>query len=88
MIWIETILLCSIGGITGNILALGLSELTDVLIRRLLPYSPTGKLVVIDAQLFITTIVVIIAIGIVSGIYPARKASSVRPIESIRSEVN
>jgi putative ABC transport system permease protein len=88
MIWIETILLCSVGGIAGNLLALGLSEITDILIRRVLPYTPTGKLVIIDFPLFFITVIIIIAIGFISGMYPARKASSIRPIEAIRSEVN
>ncbi len=86
MIWTETIILCSIGGVVGNLLALGLSIVTDTLIRQILPYTPSGRLVVIDAQLSLTTLVIIICIGIISGIYPAWKAATIRPLESMRSE--
>jgi putative ABC transport system permease protein len=88
MIWIETVLLCAAGGVIGILLALGLSEVTDVAIRSILPYTPNGKLIVITPQLALATLGIIIAIGFTSGIYPARKAAAIRPIESIRSEVN
>ncbi len=86
MIWIETILLCSVGGIIGNIMAIGLSVVTDVLIRQILPYAPSGQLVIVDGQLVLFTLLTIILIGILSGLYPAWKAASIRPLESIRSE--
>jgi ABC-type antimicrobial peptide transport system permease subunit len=33
-------------------------------------------------------VLITVGIGFLSGIYPAHKASKVRPIESIRGEVN
>jgi putative ABC transport system permease protein len=86
LVWIETIILCFIGGITGNVLALLLSKLTDMLIRRVLPYTPTGQLIVIDMKLVLFTICSVVVIGILSGVYPAYKAAKIRPIESIRTE--
>ena len=84
LVWIETIILCFSGAIIGNVFALGLSKTTDVLIRSLLPYAPTGSLVIIDTKLVILTTVAIILIGVISGIYPALKASGIKPIESIK----
>ncbi len=86
LVWIETLLLCTIGGILGIILALILSRVTDMVIRSILPYAPGGGLVLIDVKLVLITMVSIIGIGLVSGIYPAWKAGRIRPLEAIRAE--
>jgi putative ABC transport system permease protein len=86
MIWTETIILCLLGGAIGIGIAFALSKITDVLIRRLLPYTPTGSLIAIDSRLGFITLGVVLGIGLISGIYPAWRAARVRPLESIRSE--
>jgi putative ABC transport system permease protein len=86
LVWIETLLLCTIGGILGIILALILSRVTDMVIRSILPYAPGGGLVLIDVKLVFITMASIIGIGLVSGIYPAWKAGRIRPLEAIRAE--
>jgi putative ABC transport system permease protein len=88
LIWIETFILCFLGGIVGTCMAYGLSKMTEILIRNLLPYAPTGSLIQLDASLVALTLIAIMLIGFVSGIYPAWKAARIRPLESIRSEVN
>ena len=50
MIWTETVILCLLGGVIGIGIAFALSKITDLLIRRLLPYTPTGSLIAIDSQ--------------------------------------
>ena len=86
LIWIETMMLCTIGGILGVIFALILSRVTDMLMRRLLPYAPGGGLVLIDFKLILITLVGILCIGLLSGIYPAWRAGRIRPLEAIRGE--
>lgn len=86
MIWVETVILCLLGGGLGIGLGLVLSKVTDVLIRRLLPYTPTGSLIRIDGGLTLLTVAAILAVGLVSGLYPAWRAARVRPLESIRAE--
>jgi putative ABC transport system permease protein len=86
LIWVETVILCLLGGALGIGFSLVLAKITETLIRRLLPYTPTGSLVSISAGLAVVTMAMVLAIGIVSGLYPAWRAARVRPLESIRSE--
>ena len=86
LVWVETIILCLLGGALGIGFSFALSKITETLIRSLLPYTPTGSLVVISAGLGLLTMAMVLGIGIVSGIYPAWRAARVRPLESIRSE--
>lgn len=86
LIWTETLILCTMGGILGIILAMILARVTDVVIRTILPYAPGGVLILIDAKLIVITLAVILCIGLLSGIYPAWKAGKIRPLEAIRGE--
>jgi putative ABC transport system permease protein len=87
LIWIETLILCAIGGVLGVGLALILSRVTGMVIRYVLPYAPIGGLVLIDLKLVLITIAVVLCIGLLSGLYPAWKAGRIRPLEAIRGEV-
>jgi putative ABC transport system permease protein len=87
LVWLETIILCIGGGLIGTGLALLTARLTDLLVRNLLPYSPSGGLVSIDLGLVLMTLGVVTAIGLASGVYPSWKAARMRPLDTIRSEV-
>jgi putative ABC transport system permease protein len=86
LIWIETLMLCTVGGLLGVILALILSRVTDIVMRNVLPYAPGGGLVLIDLRLILITLVGILCIGLLSGVYPAWRAGRIRPLEAIRGE--
>jgi putative ABC transport system permease protein len=86
LVWLETVLLCISGGLVGTALAVGTAKATDILIRRLLPYSPSGGLISIDARLILVTLGVITVVGLLSGLYPSWKAGRTRPLDTIRSE--
>jgi putative ABC transport system permease protein len=86
LIWTETLILCSIGGVLGVIMALILSRVTEIVIRQVLPYAPSGGLVLIDLKLILITLAAILCIGLLSGLYPAWKAGRIRPLEAIRGE--
>jgi len=86
LVWTETLILCASGGLVGIALALAFARLSDLLVRRVLPYAPGGELVAIDPRLSAMTLLIILGIGLISGIYPAWKAGRVRPLDSIRGE--
>jgi putative ABC transport system permease protein len=81
----ETLILCMTGGIAGVVVARVLARAADVVIRGILPYTPQGGLVEIDAALAMLTIGAVAAVGLLSGAYPAWRAGRVRPLETIRS---
>lgn len=86
LIWAETLILCAGGGLAGIGLAVLLAHITDILVRRILPYAPSGGLVAIDGKLALLALAVIVGVGLLSGLYPAWKAGRIRPLASIRSE--
>jgi putative ABC transport system permease protein len=84
LVWTETLMLCTGGGIAGIGLAIAFARVTDVLVRRVLPYTPKGGLVEIEMPLALLTLLVVAVVGLVSGAYPAWRAGMVRPLETIR----
>ncbi|MBF0204182.1 MAG: ABC transporter permease [Desulfamplus sp.] len=88
LIWIETLILCFLGGVAGSTMAYGLSKVTEILVRKLLPYAPTGSLIQLDIKLICVTLGSVLIIGLISGLYPAWRAASIRPLDSIRSDIN
>jgi len=84
LIWYETILICFLGGILGSVIALLAGNSVEYFVKKLLPYAPTGNLVHITFELLVVSLGGAIIIGLISGIYPAYRASSMRPIEAIR----
>ncbi|MBN2455769.1 MAG: ABC transporter permease [Sedimentisphaerales bacterium] len=85
LIWTETILVCAAGGILGSVFALLGSGIVEHIIKTILPYAPTGRLVLIKPGLLLAALLGAIVLGIISGIYPAWRASSMRPVEAIRT---
>lgn len=85
LIWFETIILCALGGVIGSLFSIVMASLTEAMIRYILPYAPTGSLIMIDFVLAAKSIGIITLIGLLSGIYPALRAARIKPIEAIRS---
>ncbi|HUK62135.1 MAG TPA: FtsX-like permease family protein, partial [Dongiaceae bacterium] len=74
---IEALVLCMLGGVTGILLGAGAS----VLLRTTFHWSTSvGPSSVVIAFLFAA------AVGIVFGVWPARRAAALDPIDALRYE--
>jgi putative ABC transport system permease protein len=74
---LEAILLCLIGGAVGIMLGIGLTAVIAYFAEW---PTPISLFAIIVSTLFAA------AVGIFFGLYPARKASRMNPIEALRYE--
>ena len=85
IVWVETTLVCLFGGAAGTVLAVAGGRIVEHVMRRMLPYAPSGHLIAFSLPLILTAVVGAVAIGLVAGLYPASRAASMRPVQAIRS---
>jgi putative ABC transport system permease protein len=85
IIWIETILLCGLGGVLGTAMAGLGSNTAEFIIRHNLPYAPAGRLVIIKPSFILIALAAAVIMGLIAGTYPALRASLMKPVEAIRS---
>ena len=76
---IEAIVICLLGGIGGIILGISIGNLVSQLISERSSF-------IVPWLWMMLAIAVCIIVGILSGFYPAWKASKLDPIESLRYE--
>lgn len=75
---IEAIVVCLLGGIVGVMLGIGLGNLVAVLMKL--------EIFVVPWFWILIGLIVCVGVGLLSGYYPASKASKLDPIESLRFE--
>jgi ABC-type lipoprotein release transport system permease subunit len=81
MILLESLLLGVVGGVGGIFMGLGLGGLL-----RLVPGTYGSIALTYAPQLFVQAIVVAMIAGMVGGLYPAWRATRMRPVEALRYE--
>ena len=74
----EAMMLTFLGGVLGVLLAVGISQILMLLIPSMPASIPTWAVV--------TGLTVSIGVGLIFGVWPARKASKLDPIECLRYE--
>ncbi len=85
LVWYETAIICAVGGFIGELAALLGTRVVETVLRRILPYVPTGRLVEIAPALLGYGLLGAIVAGLLAGVYPAWRAAGMRPVEAIRS---
>lgn len=88
LIWLETVLLCLVGGVLGiGIAILGAKSLEEWL-RQRLPFTPSDPLVRLEPGIMLLCLGGALLLGTVSGLIPAWRASRLSPVEAIRTGAN
>ncbi len=84
IIMYETIIITVSGGIIGIIFSVAASGIIENFVRIFMPYVPSGRMILFEPLIAVSCLVFALIIGILSGTYPAWKASNISPIEAIR----
>ena len=65
LILLETLFLCLAGGLLGIGMAFALEKATDLAIRNILPYAPTGSMIQVSPLLALSGLGMILVVGLV-----------------------
>ncbi|MBM4163112.1 MAG: ABC transporter permease [Lentisphaerae bacterium] len=85
LIWTETLLICLAGAVVGCLLAAMGAGATDAALRHLLNIGVTQGLVRITPGLLGAAVSGSVMLGLLAGIWPARRAAELHPVEAIRA---
>jgi putative ABC transport system permease protein len=87
LIWLETVMICLAGGLVGSIAAVAGSGLVERAIKALADLGVSGSVVNITPAVIGFAIFGAVVLGFFGGLYPAWRASSMRPVEAISKGV-
>jgi putative ABC transport system permease protein len=84
LIWLETLIICLLGGVLGALGAAVGSTLVERAIRSLADFGVSGSIVRITPAVVGCAVLGAVVLGFFAGLYPAWRASSMRPVAAIR----
>lgn len=84
LVWLETLMICLVGSIAGSAAALVGSDLVERGIRSLADFGVSGSIVSITPRVVGFSVLGSVILGFFAGLYPAWRASTMRPVEAIR----
>lgn len=85
LVWLETLLICFAGAVIGCGFAALAAGATDAALRHLLNIGVTRSLVRMTPLLLGSAVAGSVVLGLLAGIWPARRAAGLRPVEAIRT---
>jgi putative ABC transport system permease protein len=83
LIWLETVMVCLAGGLAGSAAAVIGSGLVEKAIKTVADLGVSGSVVQITPAVIAYAIGGAVVLGFFGGLYPAWRASSMRPVEAI-----
>lgn len=88
LIWTETVLICTAGGLAGIAIAVVSSRGVEWFLRKALASQfsalPDTTLIGVSSSIIFGSVALSVGLGVLAGFYPAWRASAVRPMEAIR----
>lgn len=83
LIWLETVMICLVGALVGSVIAVVGSGLVERAIKSIADLGVSGSIVRITPEVIAYAVVGAVVLGFFGGLYPAWRASSMRPVEAI-----
>jgi putative ABC transport system permease protein len=83
LIWLETVMICLAGGVAGSIAAVAGSGMVERAIKAVADLGVSGSVVSITPAVIAFAMFGAVVLGFFGGLYPAWRASSMRPVEAI-----
>jgi putative ABC transport system permease protein len=83
LVWLETVIICLLGAFVGSLAAVVGSGLVERAIKAVADLGVSGSIVRITPAVIGYAIFGAVILGFVGGLYPAWRASSMRPVEAI-----
>jgi putative ABC transport system permease protein len=83
LVWLETVMICLAGGLAGSVAAVIGSGLVEKAIKAVADLGVSGSVVQITPLVIVYAVAGAVVLGFFSGLYPAWRASSMRPVEAI-----